>query len=722
MGIKREVAFTIANCQVSPSSNCLTFTDSAQGEKEEKIALQPKFIELLSYLAHQYPNVVTRDELIEQIWEGNSYVGAKALTNAIWHLRKHLTPQVQGQPVIETVRKTGYRLLIEPQFVDGEFLDEEQRFQELETELIKQRTNFKSLAVTFAITLLLIILFAAIHLYSDSVQYLPTKLQHLTKSTGAELYPAISPNGQFLVYGSRGSEVRPSLYLKDLHNPENKPQLLTSIDSAEIRAVWGPDSQTLYYPSEQDGQCSMMRFNLNNHHAEKITDCFRYISALDISPSGNTLGYIWNEQGAQTLGLYQLALDQESAQPQRLSCVDSCNHRDRDIAYSPDGRHMLIARRFGNISEDIFIRDIVTGEEDRLTFGLEDIRGLTWHSDSKRIVFSTENSGIRNGFLLSIDDKNILNLNVEGLSYPKFIPFEDELVYANYMRDYQVASFALEQSIPTATFPLLRVEYSYRNPDYSTVNKRLVYVSNETGANEIWSSDFKGQQRKQITDLKRRVAYPSWSKDGRKIAFLAPDDSNLGNKIFVYDTQNSTLSTLATTYLDHNRPTWRGNDSVIARTADGITEFYLDNRPPRVLSSIDMRLGMMLDEQTLFFTRVDLGGLWKLNLSELNDIESDTVMDKNVAEPVIGEEQFDEYYNWTVSDKGVYFRQSSLDFQLINFWRAGTELITPLLKLPAGTLPRSGAMSYSPDNNSLFLTLSQNYKRDIIKLQHKLLQ
>ncbi|MGS0730350.1 winged helix-turn-helix domain-containing protein, partial [Shewanella sp. 0m-11] len=82
--IKKEAIFRLGLCEVNPSDNSLNFFDAAlTDEPSNKVSIQPKFIEVLSYLARQYPKVVTREELIDNIWEGNSYVGSKALTNAI---------------------------------------------------------------------------------------------------------------------------------------------------------------------------------------------------------------------------------------------------------------------------------------------------------------------------------------------------------------------------------------------------------------------------------------------------------------------------------------------------------------------------------------------------------------------------------------------------------------------------------------------------------------
>ncbi|MGS0691108.1 winged helix-turn-helix domain-containing protein [Shewanella sp. 30m-9] len=716
--IKKEAIFRLGLCEVNPSDNSLNFFDAAlTDEPSNKVSIQPKFIEVLSYLARQYPKVVTREELIDNIWEGNSYVGSKALTNAIWHLRKQLNQgSVQSsdsEQVIETVRKMGYRLLLEPQFSDADLVDEPDLFLQAQLKISRLTQFNQSLAFAGGLVLALIAISWGYHLYQDSIRYVPTVKQNLTSAAGSELYPAVSPDGRWLVYGSRGNNKYASLYLKDLQNPTETPKRLTSTKTAEIRAVWSATGSALYYGSEHrsEDKCYLTQLDLDSNEARKLGDCYTYSSAIDIAPDGGRLVYIWDGGEGFGSGLYELSLLTQGEEPKRLSCTENCSYRDRDVAFSPDGSWLAVARRFGNISEDIFILHTQTGEEQRLTYGLEDIRGLSWHQDSERLIFSTENSGVRNGYIVGIDNKQILPLDVEGMSYPRSIPHSDELVYSNYMRDYQVASFALEQSIPTATFPLLQVEYSYRNPDYSSVTKRIVYVSNETGFNEIWSSDATGQQRRQHTDLKRRVAYPSWSHDGTKVAFLAPDDKNEGNKIHVLDMNTSNISILATPYLDHNRPSWGWNDDmVLASSKDGITEFYLDNRLPQVISPIDMRLGKMIAEDKLVFTQLGKNGLWMLSLTnpgELNEL--------------ISANHFGEGYNWVATDKGVYFRKSRSGFQLINFWRFNTGLITPILKLPSGSIPRSGAMTYISSNNSLLMTLSQNYKRDVIKLQHKLL-
>ncbi|WP_083699781.1 winged helix-turn-helix domain-containing protein [Shewanella sp. UCD-KL12] len=716
--IKKEAVFTLAGCEITPSDNSLNFKNCVQldrglaaGGSADKISLQPKFIELLSYLARQYPNVVTREELIESIWEGNSYVGTKALTNAIWHLRKHLNPlvDISGTEAIETVRKTGYRLLIEPEFKPEDLVSKPEVLEVEQAKVKELKDKLSRVVVAIVILFIFVGAGAFFHLYQDSKQLMQTEEQMLTRTAGAELYPAVSPDGRWLVYGKKSN-----LYLKDLQTPTDTPKRLTSKQTKELRSIWSPDGKSLYFPSESrdSGECYLSQLMLDSHEIIQITPCYNASAALDISQDGSELVYIWESSSDEFGGLYKFDLTSETAVPKRISCSSDCSYRDRDIAFSPDGRWYAISRRFGNISEDIFIRNTESGDEIRITQGLEDIRGLSWHPDNDKLVFSTENSGVRAGYVVDINSKKITNLSVVGFSYPKFIPNSNQLVFAKYIKDFKVAYLELDQAIPSTVFPLTNSEFNNRNPDYSAVTKRIVYVSNETGHNEIWSSNIEGGDKKQHTDLKRRVAYPTWSKDGNKLAFLAPDDKNEGNKIHILDLSNGGVSIIASSYSDHRRPIWgRDDNEVLSSTDDGLMAFSLSNQPPKKVSKMGMRLGKLVNNTNIMFTRLDRGGLWSMALSEPDKIKE-----------VISAEKFDEGYNWVVTDKGVYFREVHGRYHLINFWRYNTDLITPILKLPPRSLYGYGSMSYIPSEHRILLTLSESSKRDIIMLNHKLLQ
>lgn len=82
--------------------------------------LTPKCANLFKLLLEASPSVVSRDVLIEKVWEGNIYSGEKSLTNNIWQLRKALESlSVSFQ--LTNVPKEGYYIEVstDVQFSDG---------------------------------------------------------------------------------------------------------------------------------------------------------------------------------------------------------------------------------------------------------------------------------------------------------------------------------------------------------------------------------------------------------------------------------------------------------------------------------------------------------------------------------------------------------------------------------------------------------------------------
>ncbi|NQZ07173.1 MAG: winged helix-turn-helix transcriptional regulator [Algicola sp.] len=71
-----------------------------------------KVIQLLTCLLQNPGRVVTRNELIEQIWAGNHHVGEKALNSVVYTLRNILNDQDKTFNAIETIPKRGYRLTV----------------------------------------------------------------------------------------------------------------------------------------------------------------------------------------------------------------------------------------------------------------------------------------------------------------------------------------------------------------------------------------------------------------------------------------------------------------------------------------------------------------------------------------------------------------------------------------------------------------------------------
>jgi DNA-binding response OmpR family regulator len=74
-----------------------------------ELSLRPKEMALLVRLASSAGRVLTRDQLLDDVWDMSWDTDTKTLEVHIHALRRKLGPRADGKPWISTVRSLGYR-------------------------------------------------------------------------------------------------------------------------------------------------------------------------------------------------------------------------------------------------------------------------------------------------------------------------------------------------------------------------------------------------------------------------------------------------------------------------------------------------------------------------------------------------------------------------------------------------------------------------------------
>ena len=346
-------SFKLGQCQITPDDFSIQF------EGREKQSLQPKFIEVLSYLAKHHPRVIPREELIENIWGPDSFVGEKSLTNAIWHLRKNLTSEESETEIIETIRKAGYRLLVTPQW-----LQPEPNLTDTSTPPLPEHKKLNSLFF-YSIAILLIALVFAFF-YQDILINEPEKISQITNHPGSELFPAASPDGRYIAYSQISTNKPNNLFMKDTLQPQLPAQQLTFDSATEGHSVWSNDGQYLYFSRKDKSKkfCKYIQLKVTSRQEIELANCplnggYYYV---DISSDDNTLAVYDNSKEADKSGIYFLDLTQlvneTLLQSIRFSCSTNCGYKDRDMAFSPDGKYLAVSRRYNRFSENIYLVNI----------------------------------------------------------------------------------------------------------------------------------------------------------------------------------------------------------------------------------------------------------------------------------------------------------------------------------------------------------------------------
>ncbi|QBG35620.1 winged helix-turn-helix domain-containing protein [Litorilituus sediminis] len=708
----QDNSFKIGQYLITPAE----FT--IQLENREKQSLQPKFIEVLCYLAKHHPRVIPREELIEQVWGENSFVGDKSLTNAIWHLRKNLAQAGEPNEVIETIRKAGYRLLIEPQWLTSPSLEASHNNEP--NEALSARQNNKLNKIHYWRSIAAIALVAICFFILDSLFHnpQPTHLvnvqatSQVTKHPGSELFPAPSPDGRFIVYSQISSNKPVDLYMKDITQPALPPKQLTFDNALQGHSVWSNDGRYLYFSrkDKDNNICQYMQLDVHNHQEQVIANCpmrggYYY---LDISPDDNTLAVYNDDDSADDTGIYFIDLSKQNFPMTRFSCANNCAAKDRDMAFSPDGKYIAISRRVNRFNENIHLVNLATKTSEQLTFGEEDIAGLAWHPNGKKIIYAAQRAYIHNGFVFDLASKTSQSLNITGFSYPSFAKQSNQLFYqVRHDNDY-IASLAINADIASTPFPVMQSNFSHGSADYSDKAGRIAYVSNESGHFELWSANSNGTERVQLTQLRQNVRYPKWSHDGKKIAFLAPVEGQKGDAIYVYSTLNQKITVLKTPYIKHNRPSWSFDDTKVLSAI--YTGQYTD------IHSIDIhsnqlerltfdggRYGIMASANSLLYTKLKKG-LWQKDISANSE-----------AQRIIDKQYFSTIYAWTIDQETVYFHKAKKNYDQLNAFNLASNAMRPIVRLPLNSFSQHEMLSFNPQTQELFFTGS-NYPQANIKM------
>lgn len=94
-------------------------TNSVVGPEGET-HIEPKAMQVLALLVHRAGRVVSKQEILTDVWEG-TFVSEEVLPNAIWELRKALGDDAKRPRFIQTLPKKGYRLIAPVSPAEAEF-------------------------------------------------------------------------------------------------------------------------------------------------------------------------------------------------------------------------------------------------------------------------------------------------------------------------------------------------------------------------------------------------------------------------------------------------------------------------------------------------------------------------------------------------------------------------------------------------------------------------
>jgi Tol biopolymer transport system component len=285
---------------------------------------------------------------------------------------------------------------------------------------------------------------------------------------------------------------------------------------------------------------------------------------------GNALMFIKRTSATGPFGV--AALDLATLNVRRLTdppaAPDMGTHGDLLPAISPDERTLAFVRETRE-GRDVFLLDLVTNVERRLTRDHQRISGLTWSSDGQAVIMSSARGGIEALYRVALTDGAIERVpnTSDGATSPMAGPgglvfsqeHDDSNIYRVDLRNGRTLGLAR---------PIIASSRSDTAMDISADGRNIAFLSTRSGGPDVWVASADGTSPRRLTSLSV-TSGPRWSPDGRWIAFGAMPAGHARPDVWLVDANGGTPRRL-----DDN-PSY---DTALAWTADSTSVYFRSDR------------------------------------------------------------------------------------------------------------------------------------------------
>ncbi|MGH7455077.1 MAG: winged helix-turn-helix domain-containing protein, partial [bacterium] len=382
-----SAAYRIENWIIQPNRNRLV-------RHGEEARLEPKHMQVLLCLIEHQGKTVSKDELIASVWP-EVVVTEHSLNQAISKLRRIFGDDAKHPRIIETISKRGYRLIAPVEKIlaeDAARYDKGNDLPIIDGE--SKTTSFARLSQRSLYVFMpaLLILFASvgamIWLKAPRRDEASAKLAPLTSLPGIERFPAYSPDDRRLAYVHYNPEASRANVLKLLDLSDNTTVELSETPGSISFPCFSPDGKTLAFVTALGCEGAIHTVSAAGGTATKLLNGFSdQIKGLDWSPDGKQLVYADRATKDEPFALFLFSLDTQRRT--QLTAPDKKILGDKLPAFSPDGKSIAFARTEANQSADIYLLNVASGEQKRLTHDNALIAGLDWLSDGEHIVYGS---------------------------------------------------------------------------------------------------------------------------------------------------------------------------------------------------------------------------------------------------------------------------------------------------------------------------------------------
>lgn len=493
--------FRVGDFRVDVAANELTAPDGSMNR------IEPRLTALLVRLAQAAGAVVSRETLIGEVWS-RRMVNDEVLSRAIADLRQALHDDSRTPRYIETIPKSGYRLIAPVEWAADA----------TPPSVVARRKSHWPVWMAGGLAAMMVATAGLIVTLKQSGQKregpdwekpLETALREakpLTASLGLEIGPRLSPDGKRVLY-SLIEDGRATLMVHDAAQPA--PQALSEAGEDVTSAVFMPDGAGVIYRALAGGACKLRLKTAQG--LRDIAPCARdEPSRIDVSPDGRQLVRSKAHRESFPAGIAVQSVD--SGEIRQLTTPGAAEGEDSLPRFSPDGSQIAFVR--GNSSARSIWLIPASGGEARKVSPLSGLTyGLAWVPDGKALLVAADWFGFRALNWLNVKDGTGRLLGARGSRAPDLVA--GRVVYENAI--FQANLFRVRMSDAAKAEPLHASTRYTSQPAYSPDGNSITFVSNREGMEAIYVASAGGEARRLPLPDTHRYMRPLWSAGGKSI-------------------------------------------------------------------------------------------------------------------------------------------------------------------------------------------------------------
>src|SRR5262245_5631047 len=203
-----------------------------------RLKLRPQAFRVLTLLANRSGELVTREEIRQQIWDDDSFVDFdQSLNFCIRQVRNVLGDDAVAPRFIETIPRRGYRFLVPVAVLPAP----------TPMPVVTSKAAPRK-AITWLWAIAVLVQTAAILLWYNRPHSPPRAWRSIPLTTypGSERNPSLSPSGQQVAFTWDGeAKDNFDIYLKSVDS--GAPVRLTTHPAEDVSPAWSPDGHTLAF-------------------------------------------------------------------------------------------------------------------------------------------------------------------------------------------------------------------------------------------------------------------------------------------------------------------------------------------------------------------------------------------------------------------------------------------------------------------------------------------